>query len=206
MLTETVSGRTYDYSHNVGRGAQSGMGFNNPVSMTLAPDGTMYVANRGSESISNVGWNRTGVGQRITKLTIGAEWGEEEFVGEFSRYGNGKGQFIWPAGIATDSQGQVFVTDEWLNRVTVFEKEGDFVRSFDTVQPGDGGAALMFGDAVNGGQYSEFPSMEAKDLEQGDVVPNYDFRGLYTTVVEDWMGLDGKPIVDGEFEKLPIFA
>ena len=71
---------------------------------------------------------------------------------------------------------------------------------------GAGGAAFMFGDMIKGGQYSEFPSMEAKDLEQGDVVPNYDFRGLYTTIVEDWMGLDGKPIVDGEFEKLPIFA
>ena len=99
MLTETVAGRTYDYSHNVGRGAQTGMGFNTPVSMTFGPDGMVYVANRGSETISNVGWNRTGVGQRITKLTIGAEWGDEEFLGEFSKYGNGKGQFIWPAGI-----------------------------------------------------------------------------------------------------------
>ena len=71
---------------------------------------------------------------------------------------------------------------------------------------GAGGAAFMFGDAVKGGQYSEFPSMKSEDLEQGDVVPNYDFRGLYTTVLEDWMGLDGKPIVDGSFEKLPIFA
>ena len=53
MLTETVAGRTYDYSHNVGRGSQSGMGFNWPNAMTFAPDGTVYVANRGSESISN---------------------------------------------------------------------------------------------------------------------------------------------------------
>ena len=64
----------------------------------------------------------------------------------------------------------------------------------------------MFGKNVKGGQYSEFPSMEEKDLEQGDVVPNYDYRGLYTSIIEDWMGLDGKPIVDGSFEKLPIFA
>jgi len=71
---------------------------------------------------------------------------------------------------------------------------------------GAGGAAFMFGDTVKGGQYSEYPSMEAKDLEQGDVVPNYDFRGLYTTVLEDWLGLDGKPMVNGSFEKLPIFA
>ena len=137
MLTETVAGRTYDYSHNVGRGAQTGMGFNNPVSVTFAPDGTAYVVNRGGESISNVGWNRTGVGARITKLDIGAEHGEEEFLGEFSKYGNGDGQVIWPAGIAADSQGQLFVTDEWLNRVSVFDKDGELIRTFDTGQLGD---------------------------------------------------------------------
>jgi len=71
---------------------------------------------------------------------------------------------------------------------------------------GAGGAAFMFGSRVTGGQYSEFPSMAAKDLEQGDVVPNYDYRGLYTTVIEDFMGLDAKPIVDGSYEKLPILA
>ena len=147
MLTETVAGRTYDYTHNVGRGSQSGMGFNWPNSLTFAQDGTIYITNRGSESISNVGWNRTGVGQRISKVTIGAEWGDEEFLGEFSRYGNGDGQLIWPAGIAS-SNNEVFVTDEWLNRVTVFDKDDKFVRSFDTVQPGDGDTNGASGIAI----------------------------------------------------------
>ncbi len=137
MLTETVAGRTYDYSHNVGRGSQSGMGFNWPNAMTFTPDGTVYVANRGSESISNVGWNRTGVGQRISKVTIGDNWGDEEFLGEFSRYGSGDGQLIWPAGIASDADGLVYVTDEWLNRVSVFGKDEKLVNSFSTLQEGD---------------------------------------------------------------------
>ena len=71
---------------------------------------------------------------------------------------------------------------------------------------GAGGAAFMFGANVKGGQYSEYPSMEVNDLEQGDVVPNYDYRGLYTTVIEDWMGLDGKAVVGGTYEKLGILA
>ena len=71
---------------------------------------------------------------------------------------------------------------------------------------GAGGAAFMFGSGVKGGQYSEFPSLEEKDLEQGDVVPNNDYRGLYSTVLEDWMGLDAKPLVGGLYEKLPILA
>ncbi len=71
---------------------------------------------------------------------------------------------------------------------------------------GAGGAAFMFGSGITGGQYGEFPSLEEKDLEQGDVVPNIDYRGLYSSVLEGWMGLDAKPLVGGLYEKLPIFA
>ena len=66
---------------------------------------------------------------------------------------------------------------------------------------GAAGVAFAIGDAVKGGQYGEYPSRNAKDLEQGDLVPNLDFRGLYSTVLEDWFGLDAKPIVKGAFEK-----
>ena len=38
------------------------------------------------------------------------------------------GEMIWPAGIALDSQENVYVTDEWLNRVSVFDKDGNFLR------------------------------------------------------------------------------
>ena len=71
---------------------------------------------------------------------------------------------------------------------------------------GAAGAAFMFGDGVKGGQYSEFPSLEEKNLEQGDVIPNYDYRGLYTSILEDWLDLDAKPIVEGIYEKLPILS
>src|SRR3989442_6764950 len=136
MLTETVAGRTYDYSHNVGRGAQTGMGFNNPVAMALDADGVVYVANRGSESISNVPWDRTGVGQRISKVSLGSQPGEEEYLGEFSRYGSAPGQLIWPAGLVVDTQGNVYVTDEWLKRVSVFDREGNFFSCWNTGQSG----------------------------------------------------------------------
>ena len=71
---------------------------------------------------------------------------------------------------------------------------------------GAGGVAFVVGDPVKGGQYSEYPSLASQDLEQGDVVPNHDFRGLYSTLLEDWMGLDAKPIVEGSFEKLSFVA
>jgi len=71
---------------------------------------------------------------------------------------------------------------------------------------GAGGAAFVIGDAVNGGQYSEYPSLESNQLEQGDVAPNHDFRSIYSVLLEDWMGLDAKPIVEGSFEKLPFLG
>jgi uncharacterized protein (DUF1501 family) len=66
---------------------------------------------------------------------------------------------------------------------------------------GAAGAAFILGERVMGGEYSEYPSTAAEDLEQGDLVPNQDFRGVYSTILEDWMGLDAKPLVGGTFEK-----
>ena len=54
MLTQMAAGRVYDYSHSVGRGSQSGMGFSQPVAIALGRDNMVYVVNRGTESISNV--------------------------------------------------------------------------------------------------------------------------------------------------------
>lgn len=66
---------------------------------------------------------------------------------------------------------------------------------------GAAGAAFALGEPVRGGFYGEYPSRRPEDLSQGDLAPNLDFRGFYATVLEDWMGLDAKPIVKGEFEK-----
>ena len=69
---------------------------------------------------------------------------------------------------------------------------------------GAGGVSFMIGNNVKGGQYGTYPSTRASDLEQGDLVPNMDFRGVYSTILEDWLGLDAVPIVEGTFEK-PAF-
>jgi len=66
---------------------------------------------------------------------------------------------------------------------------------------GAAGACFALGPSVKGGIYGEYPSTDASDLEQGDLVPNQDFRGVYSTIVEDWLGLDAFPIVDGHFER-----
>ena len=67
---------------------------------------------------------------------------------------------------------------------------------------GAGGIAFVIGDPVKGGLYGTYPSLKPEDLSQGDLAPNYDFRGFYSSVLEPWLGLDAVPIVGGKFEQM----
>jgi len=67
---------------------------------------------------------------------------------------------------------------------------------------GAGGHCFIIGEQVKGGLYGEYPSLDADKLDDGDLQFNTDFRSVYTTILEKWMGLDAKPIVGGEFEQL----
>ena len=67
---------------------------------------------------------------------------------------------------------------------------------------GSGGVAFMIGDAVKGGLYGEYPSLEPDKLDHGDLQWNTDFRSTYATLLEKWMGLDANPILGGTFEQL----
>jgi DNA-binding beta-propeller fold protein YncE len=138
MLTTVAAGRVFDFSHAVGRGALSGMGFRMAVALALGKDDTVYAVNRGWEQVQNVPYNRTQLGTRVGKLTIGPVPGDEEVVCDFSKPGDAPGELIWPAGIALDSQENVYVTDEWLNRVSVFDKDGNFLRLWGLAGSDDG--------------------------------------------------------------------
>ena len=76
----------------------------------------------------------------------------------------------------------------------------------DGTDHGSGGVAFVIGPKVKGGMYSEYPSMKAEDLVDGDLEPNMDFRGLYSTILGDWLGLDPVPIVNGQFEQPEFIA
>ena len=70
---------------------------------------------------------------------------------------------------------------------------------------GSGGVAFMIGGAVNGGMYGEYPSLAEAEQIEGDLRSNNDFRSVYTDILEDWLGLDAAPIVNGQFEKFDLF-
>ncbi len=68
---------------------------------------------------------------------------------------------------------------------------------------GTGGISFIIGEQVKGGLYGEYPSLEPDKLEDGgNLQHSLDFRSTYTTLLENWMGVDAKPIVGGSFEKL----
>ncbi len=69
---------------------------------------------------------------------------------------------------------------------------------------GAGGVAFVLGEKVKGGHYGEMPSMKPEHLVQGDLDPNMDFRSVYSTILDKWLGLNPAPIVNGTYEK-PAF-
>ena len=67
---------------------------------------------------------------------------------------------------------------------------------------GSGGGCFVIGDGVKCGMYGRYPSLKEEDLLEGDLRFNVDFRSVYSTMLESWLGLDPNPIVGGQFERL----
>ena len=67
---------------------------------------------------------------------------------------------------------------------------------------GSGGVAFMIGDAVQGGHYGEYPSLDPGKLVEGDLAFNLDFRSVYTEILEDWLEVEARPVVKSEYEKV----
>jgi len=98
------------------------------MDFALADDDLVYVVNRSYESRTD--------GTRINLFRITED--NEEYITEFGSYGEDPGQFIWPMAIALDKDTNVYVTDEWIHRITKFNKDGDYLSHWGTHGSGDG--------------------------------------------------------------------
>jgi DNA-binding beta-propeller fold protein YncE len=139
---ETLTQNQYRYSHTIGFYAQNGRGFNNPVDVALGRDGLLYVLNRaGSDVELRMPY------KRVTMCTL-----DEDYLGEFSSGGTEDGQMMWPTAIAIDAKGNLYISDEALQRISIFDSQGRFLAKWGV----KGNAAGMF----------DRPASMAFDLDQ----------------------------------------
>lgn len=129
---------TFSYSHSVGRNEFAGTGFRNPTDLAIGANDVAYVVNRSYENRND--------GIHITMATL-----EEEYIREFSGYGEGEGEFVWPSSIALDAQDNAYVSDEWLNRISIFDKDGKFLGRWGKSGSGDGELNKPSGLAIRNG-------------------------------------------------------
>jgi uncharacterized protein (DUF1501 family) len=64
---------------------------------------------------------------------------------------------------------------------------------------------FIFGTGVQGGMYSRHPSLT--DLDDGNLKMTTDFRRVYATMIEEWLGYaDTGSILKGDFKSLGVFG
>ena len=91
--------------------------------------------------------------------------------------------------------------------VLVWSEFGRRVRDNGTgCDHGSGGVAVVFGGAVQGGLFGQYPSLREADLSEGDMAYTTDFRSTYATILDRWLGLDPDPIVHGQFEQFDFIG
>ncbi len=141
VQVKSTKAGSIEYDMTVGMTAMEGRGFYYPSDIAVGRDGRFYVVNRSLESVDR--------GVRVTMCDI-----ESEYYGIFGTYGEGDGQFVWASCAAIDSQDRVYVTDEYLSRVSVFDPDGKFLSNWGESGGGEGeldgtsGIAIDAADSV----------------------------------------------------------
>ena len=67
---------------------------------------------------------------------------------------------------------------------------------------GSGSCMFVAGSQVVGGLVGKHPSLS--DLTDGDIKYHTDFRRVYATLLDDWLGVDSKGVLEEQYEKLPL--
>lgn len=141
MSTQAVATPTFQYSHTIGnQGTPPMPGFTAPTAVALGQGGVLYVVSDYYEF--------NPMGKFVVKCTI-----DEGYFGAFGSYGTGEGQLTWPNSLAVDKEGNVYLSDEWLQQISVFDPDGKFQHRWGTEGKGDGQwnrpAGLAFDHADN---------------------------------------------------------
>ena len=93
---------------------QGSRGFQHPSAFTMRSDGTIFVASRGA-------------GPTIGVQMVNRDF---DFFGKLGESGSAIGQMQAPSAVALDSQENLYVADEKLNRITIYGRDGDLKGSW----------------------------------------------------------------------------
>ena len=91
--------------------------------------------------------------------------------------------------------------------IMMFTEFGRRVEENASLGTDHGTATPMFviGNGVKGGLYGRHPSLT--DLDDGNLKMTTDFRRVYATLIEQWLGSKDAPsILKGSFEPLGLFT
>lgn len=69
---------------------------------------------------------------------------------------------------------------------------------------GAAGPMFLCGGGVKAGFFGNHPSLT--ELHEGDLKFEIDFRQVYATVLESWLGTEPSPILGGDYATLPLFG
>ncbi len=70
---------------------------------------------------------------------------------------------------------------------------------------GDGGTMFVMGSRAKQGVYGDLPDLTKLDAN-GSLQWTTDFRSVYATLLEDWLGVDSSSILGGRFDRLPFIV
>jgi len=90
--------------------------------------------------------------------------------------------------------------------VLAFSEFGRRVKENDSqgTDHGTAGPVFLAGTPVKGGLVGAAPDLA--NLDDGDLKMQIDFRQVYATLLDDWLGVDPKSVLGGSFEKVAILA
>jgi uncharacterized protein (DUF1501 family) len=69
---------------------------------------------------------------------------------------------------------------------------------------GAAGHLFVAGPSVKAGLVGKYPRLD--DLDDGDMKYAIDFRRVYATLLDNWLGVPSKDVLPGTFEHLPLLA
>ena len=69
---------------------------------------------------------------------------------------------------------------------------------------GTAAPVFVFGPSMRQAVVGEHPSLS--DLDQGDLKFQVDYRRVYASLLEDWLGIDSHPILGAQFDRLKLFG